>query len=323
MSRASVSIDRRGALSAVLFSFTAVVAGSRAAGAQPLTSINVTTTPTESGMQVYYAAERGFFKAAGIDARVQAISNGGAVVSAVASGAADIGESNIVSLAAAHGRGLDVVIIAPATLYTPTKLPSSALIVNQNSPIKTASDLNGKTIAGNGLGNIMQIAASAWMAKNGGDPATAKFVEMPFSTMPTALQSGRIDAAMISNPVLGVAVAQGARVLGDALIAIAPKLVIGAWFTTRTWAKAHPDLVRRFQRAMTVSGAWANANPTLSAALIEKYTGSVVEPGTQRVLYAEKLEPALIQPLIDASARYGPLKATFPALEFIAPEALI
>ena len=87
----------------------------------------------------------------------------------------------------------------------------------RNSPIKTASDLNGKTIAGNGLGNIMQIASAAWMAKNGGDPSTAKFVELPFSEMPLALQSGRIDAAMISNPLLGVALTQGARILGDAL----------------------------------------------------------------------------------------------------------
>ena len=44
--------------------------------------------------------------------------------------------------------------------------------------------------------------------------------------------------------------------------------------------------------------------------------------GTQRVLYAEKMDVGLIQPLIDASARYGTLKATFPAMEFIAPEAL-
>jgi NitT/TauT family transport system substrate-binding protein len=313
---------RSSALSGMVLALAAMSTGRRAAGAQAPASINVTTTPTESGMQVYYAQDRSFFKAVGLETQVQAISNGGAVVSAVMSGATDIGESNVVSLAAAHGRGLDLVVIAPATLSAPSKVPSAALIVARNSPIKTASDLNGKTIAGNGLGNIMQIASAAWMAKYGGDPSTAKFVEMPFSEMPVALQSGRIDAAMISNPVLGVALAQGARILGDALDAIAPRMVIGAWFTTRAWAKTHPDLVRKFERAMRLSAIWANANPAQSAVLIARYTGSPVEPGTQRVVYAEKMDVGLIQPLIDASARYGTLKATFPAMEFIAPEAL-
>ena len=115
-------MKRSSALTGMALALAGVSAGRRAAGAQgSLASINVTTTPTESGMQVYYAQDRGFFKAGGLEAQVQAISNGGAVVSAVMSGATDIGESNVVSLAAAHGRGLDLVVIAPATLSTPTK----------------------------------------------------------------------------------------------------------------------------------------------------------------------------------------------------------
>jgi hypothetical protein len=38
-------------------------------------------------------------------------------------------------------------------------------------------------------------------------------------------------------------------------------------------------------------------------------------------VYAEKLDPAMIQPLIDASAKYGAISAPFPAIDLIAPEA--
>ena len=40
---------------------------------------------------------------------------------------------------------------------------------------------------------------------------------------------------------------------------------------------------------------------------------------THRVRYHERLDPARIQPLIDAAAKYGRLKAAFPATELLAP----
>ena len=38
-----------------------------------------------------------------------------------------------------------------------------------------------------------------------------------------------------------------------------------------------------------------------------------------RVGYAERITPSQIQPLIDASARYGTIKASFPASDLFAP----
>jgi NitT/TauT family transport system substrate-binding protein len=270
---------------------------------------------------VFFAQDKGFFKANGLSADIQVISNGAAITSAVMSGALDVAQSNIASLAAAHEHGLDVVIIAPAGQYS-SKAPTTALIVAKNSPIKTAKDLNGKTLAGNGIKNITQVGAFAWMDKNGGDPSTTKFVEMPFPDMPGALATGRIDAAVIAEPELSTALAKGdVRVLGNCYDGIAKDFMIGAWFTTGTWAKAHPDLVKRFSKAMSQTADWANKNQAASAEMLTKYTKIEVAPGMKRTVYADKLEPALVQPLIDASAKYGITKATFPAASIIDPNA--
>jgi NitT/TauT family transport system substrate-binding protein len=314
-----MSFRRHIALTAVLLSFAAVAGGSPS-GAQQLATLKIATTPTDIGSQVFYAEDRGFFKAAGLDGQVQVISNGAAITSAVIGGAVDIAQSNVVSLAAAHLAGLDVVIVAPAGQYA-SNVPTSALVVAKNSPIKTAKDLDGKTIAGNGLKNITQVGAFAWMAKNGGDPSTAKFVEMPFPDMAGALETGRVDAAVIAEPELSATLAKGDRVLGYCYDGIAPRFLIGAWFTSGAWAKAHPDLVKRFQRAMAATADWANKNQSASAELLTKYTQIVVEPTMKRTVYAAKLDPAMIQPLIDASAKYGAIGSTFPAIDLIAPEA--
>lgn len=309
-------------LTALLLTVAAIVAASLPGSAQAVATLKIATTPTDIGSQVFFAQDKGFFKAAGLNADIQVISNGAAITAAVQSGALDVAQSNIVSLAAAHDAGLDIVVIAPAGLYS-SKEPTTALVVAAKSPYKTAKDLNGKTIAGNGIKNITQVGAYAWMAKNGGDPSTTKFVEMPFPEMASALDAGRIDAAVLAEPQLSASLADGSvRVLGDCYDGIANNFLIGAWFTTGSWAKAHPDLVKRFQKAMYASAAWANKNQTASGEIATKYTKIVFTPGMKRAIFAEKMDPALMQPLIDASAKYGAIPKAFPAKDMIAPEAL-
>lgn len=316
-----MTFARRSLFLAALVGIAAVAGASLPGSAQAVATLKIATTPTDIGSEVFYAQDKGFFKANGLDAQIQVISNGAAITSAVMSGALDVAQSNIASLAAAHEAGLDVVIIAPAGQYS-SKVPTTALVVAKNSPLKTAKDLNGKTIAGNGLKNITQVGAFAWMDKNGGDTATTKFVEMPFPDMPGALAQGRIDAAVLAEPELSTALAKGdIRVLANCYDGIAKDFMIGAWFTTGTWAKAHPDLVKRFSKAITQTAQWANKNQALSGEMLTKYTKIQVAPGMKRTIYAEKLDPALVQPLIDAAATYGITKATFPASAIIAPDA--
>ena len=313
-------VDRRTVLTAALFGVAAVAGANVPGSAQTAQTLKIATTPTDIGSEVFYAQDKGFFKANGLDAQIQVISNGAAITSAVMSGALDVAQSNIASLAAAHERGLDVVIIAPAGQYS-SKVPTTALVVAKNSPIKTAKDLNGKTLAGNGIKNITQVGAFAWMEKNGGDTSTTKFVEMPFPDMPGALVAGRIDAAVIAEPELSAALAKGdVRVLGNCYDGIAKEFMIGAWFTTGDYAKAHPDIVRKFAAVMAETASWMNDNPGLSATIVQRNTKITFSERTHRMLQGGKLNAQSLQPLIDSAARYGVLEKSFPAVQMVAPQ---
>ena len=127
------------------------------------------------------------FKRAGLDVQVSITNFGTQVAAAVAGGSIEIGQSNIMSLAAAYERGLPFALIAGAGSYSSAK-PTSMMIVEKNSPLQTAKDLNGKTVAVNGLKSITQISVEAWADQNGGDSQQIKFVEMPFVEMEPALQ---------------------------------------------------------------------------------------------------------------------------------------
>jgi NitT/TauT family transport system substrate-binding protein len=265
------------------------------------------TSPFQSASNAYYADQRGFFKSSGVDVEVSSMTNGSAIISAIASGAADIGCSNPISVAVAVQRGLPLTIMAPSAFYSP-KAPTSGLVVAQSSPIKTAHDLNGKTVAINGLMNIGQLAVMAWMDQNGGDSKSAHFIEMTFGDMIAGLGTGRIDAALLLEPALTESMKTG-RMLAHAFDAIGSRFYLGVYFTTQDFAKKNADAVARIADGLAKASAWANANPKEADVILSKVSKielPVVTAMTHSV-YAGKLEAAPIQAPLDFAARYGAL----------------
>ncbi len=301
--------------------FAVIGGGVRPVSAQTLIPLHVATTPIDTGAQVYYAIDMGFFKKAGLDVDVANISAGPAIAAGVAAGTYEIAQSNVSSLAEAHERNFPFTIISPGGLWTSGAL-TTGLVVNTASPIKTGKDVNGKIVAVNALKNVTQVAAESWIDKNGGDSTTVKYLELPFSQMIAALQAGRIDVGFIPEPELdNVLHGTTQRIIGAPYDAIAKQFLISAWFTTNAYAAAHPDVVKKFQDAMAESARWANTHQAESAQILKKYTQLEVSPTMARVRYAEKLVPSDVQPLIEAAVKYGTLKASFPAADLFAAGA--
>jgi NitT/TauT family transport system substrate-binding protein len=286
------------------------------AATQTLPQLRIETIPFDAGSEAFYAKDMGFFSKAGLDVTVTPVGNGPAIAAAVASGAIDIGFSNALSVETAYKRGLPFVFVAPAAMYA-SAAPTSVLMVPNDSPIKTARDLNGKTLAVNGLKNIAEYAPSLWIEQNGGDPATVKFVEIGPTEIPAALAEHRVDAAFVAEPQITEAKSTS-HVLAKAYDAVGDGWMIAGYFTTRDWADQHPDVLRRFERAMRETAAWANANPEKSASILAKYTklDPALVRASVRAKFGDTLEAPAIQPTIDLAAHFK-IFPTFPAQELI------
>lgn len=302
-----------------------------AAATQPVRSqtamqaIKIGVIPIDNGFEAYYANEMGFFKKAGLNVEIVPLTNGGAIAAAVANGALDIGFSNIVSIATAHTKGIPFTIIVPAALNV-TGHATAALFVGKDSPYRTAQNLNGKTIAVNGLKNISELSTRAWLDGHGGDSSTIKFVEMPDPSMPEAVRQKRVEAAMAAlsvDPTINTPAAEE-RVLGDVFDGISTHFLVTGYFTTSDWITKHPDLARKFAQAIFETAQWANKNHDASAVILARQMKMPLDlvKGLTRSIYAENMDPKLIQPLIDAMARYKIIIAAFPAEEIVSPIAL-
>jgi NitT/TauT family transport system substrate-binding protein len=288
-----------------------------AAAGDPPATIRVGATGNDTAAEVYYAAELGYFKERNLDVQIQTVRNGAAEAAAVAGGALDIGEQNLVSMSNAHVRGIPFEFVAPAGEYV-SAASTTNLLVAKNSPIASGKDLDGKTVAVNALGDLTQIGAEAWIDAHGGHASTVRFIEMTPAEIGPAIVRGTIAAGVVPEPALTLAQG-GTRVLGRPYDALADRFIINGWFANAAWLQQNPSAAKRFADAIAQAGRWANAHHAESAQIFARH--SKVQPAViarmRRATYGERFDPATMQRVIDAAARYNVLTHTFSAEELI------
>lgn len=290
------------------------------ARAQMNAAVRLACLSSDGAAQAFYAKDMGFFEKVGVDADIQAMPNSGAIAAAIVSNSVDIGYISVDVAAALHTKNIPIVVIAAANEYAyPATERSAALILPMNSPVRQAKDLNDKIFGISGLHGIPETAARAWIDQNGGDSSTVKFVEISLPATAPALEAGRFDAAWLTEPYLGIATKSGrVRVLDYGYNAISTHFLQSAWSTTSQWARGHNDLVKRVAAALQAAGIWANKNSTDSGEILAKHSkiDRQVIASMSRSRYSAQLTPALMQPLINISAKYNGF-SPFPAQELI------
>ena len=290
------------------------------ARAQALTPITVGGVPEESATPALWAASSGIFKRNGLDVTIEAQNSGSAIAAAVAGGSYAIGKSSLVSLIIAHAKTLPFVLVGGGGLYN-TNSPNFGLVVKADSPIKTAADLNGKSCAVSAINDLYTIGVKAWMDKNGGDSTTLKLLELPISAVADAIAAGRVDAGGLIDPELRSGIDAGKiRWLARDFDAIAPRFMYSGWFSTVEYVAKNRATVTSFAKALREANAFVSAHPAETVDVMAAYTkiDAARIAKMNRISYATSLDPKLIQPMIDACAKYKVIPATFDAKDMIA-----
>ena len=284
--------------------------------AQAPVTLTVAITPVNfDAIPFLYALKTGMFQRAGIDVHLQRIGSGAAIGAAVASGGVDIGKSTTVSLMQGFARGIPFRLIAPGAMYDDRRA-NMQFLVSKDSPIHSAKDLNGQTIGTQTVGALDQVAFDAWFERNGGDPSTLHWVEIPMTAGAAAIEQGRVVGETFTSPLLDNAMATGKfRALAPTFSAIAPRWLFSAYFTTADWATKHPDLIRTFESVIRQAGEYANAHHDEVAPIVAELASEpvAVMMKTQWAVAGTTLDPADLQPLIDQCAKYGLLAKSFSA----------
>lgn len=287
--------------------------------AQAMT-LHLSDSPVDDCMPVIYAQHAGLFARAGLNVVLDRGNSGAVITAAVVGGSLDIGDGNIVSLITAHTHGIPLVIVAPAAIYDP-KTPDAVMLVGANSPIRTASDLLGKTVGTPALRDLSTLAAVAWLQQNKVDFQGVKFVELPYRAMEAALEEGRVDGIVQVKPFITDAVNAGkARVLAPVFSALSSRFLESAWFASRPFIDAHKEAIATFQRVLAQASAYTNAHQSETVDLLANWTGIGQQRAASvpRIVTGTTLQASEIQPIIDQVAKNGWIDKPFDAREIMA-----
>jgi len=274
----------------------------------------------------FIAQEKGFFKDAGLDVNAVAMVGGAAIQPALASGALNIGWTNVVSMFQGHQEGFDYRFITSGALAKRGTNEVFGVQVALDSPIQSAKDLAGKTMATNTVGNITQAIGQHWIDSDGGDSAKVKWVEVPFPNMEAAVVQKHIDGFVAVEPWVTVPsqVNKKTRVLARPAGGIAPRFMIASFFSSDAWIQKNGDTVKAFVAALHRGIDAHNADLEGARAIIAKYTG--LTPAVLKLMtltaFETKLLESDLQPIMELALRYKLINKKFPPRDVIAKFAL-
>jgi NitT/TauT family transport system substrate-binding protein len=289
--------------------------------AQTADKIRLAGVATDDWTPVYYAAKSGIYQKAGLDVEIIPTTSGSAATEAVISGAYEIGKGSLIASLQAHLKGLPLILVANGAIWDP-KSPFNMMVVAADSKVKTGADLNGKTLSTPALNDLNQLSMRAWIDKNGGDAASVKWIEIPNAAAGPALAEHRIEATSLNEPQLTAALSDASvRILAPSYSAISDHFAFTVFFAQPAWVAAHPSVCKRFVAATYDAAKYTNAHHAETAALMADVTKIPISVISKmaRTNAAISSDPALIQPAIDAAAKYGNIAHAFPAKEIYYP----
>ena len=246
--------------------------GGGGAKGEPAT-LKVGLLPIGDVAPIYLGVKKGFFKQEKLTIKPQVFQSGAEVTTGVVSGDLNLGFSATEPLIVAKSKGIPVQVVAQGVQAAPSLSAAwDGVMVKGDSPIRSAKDLEGKTVAVNGLKGMNELCLRAVLTRKGVDASKVKFIEVGFPEMAGTLEAGRVDALTAVEPFVSQAKAAGARQIGSFFAGLQTKLTVATYFSTTKYLEQNGDVAKRFTRAINKSLVYAHGHPDEVRKIIPTYT---------------------------------------------------
>jgi NitT/TauT family transport system substrate-binding protein len=240
---------RRGVLQGSTATVTTLLLG-RAAFAQERPKVRLGVLRLASSGNVFIAADRGYFRDAGLDVELKFFDAAQPIAVATASGDIDVGVTAFTGgLFNLAGKGAVSIIAGqsrdvpgfPLMAYLATSQPSGA-------SLKSLRDIDGKSVGITQIGSSFHYSAGLIAEKYKFPLSNVKFVPLQsMSNVASALKGGRVEAAILPATAAQPLIDSGdARLLGWG--GDEAPWQLGAVFVSQKM-KGNPELTERFLAA--------------------------------------------------------------------------
>ncbi|XVQ06944.1 ABC transporter substrate-binding protein [Spirillospora sp. CA-255316] len=224
--------------------------------------VNVGVTPLLNAAPLYLGIKQGYFSAERLAVTAKTIQTAATAIPSMLKGELQYALVSTVPAINARAQGLQLTMVLGNDVYAEkTEDDGSAILVRADSRFKGAADLAGATIGVVGLKSMPELAVRLAVRKAGADPGSAKFVELPYPEMNSAVKQGRVDAVLSADPFLQQGLGQGLRQACAPYSEALPKVTGLSWIGAAPYLQQNSDVAQRFVRAMTKSVQYATEHP--------------------------------------------------------------
>jgi NitT/TauT family transport system substrate-binding protein len=223
----------------------------------------------------FVALERGYFAQEGIEAHLTPVQNSSDSVVQLAAGNFDVAAGGAsASFFNAVSRGVKFKIVAPMNSEHPPLSSSLVISAKRTTELKSVADLKGRKVSINSPGAATEYWLSEALKKGNLTLDDIQLTSVSFADVEASLDSGAIDAAILSEPFATQNKDSGTiSILSDDFIDgfTATYLYMG-----ESLLQEKPEIARGFIKAYLracgdLQGDYLKNDPGI-AAIIEKYT---------------------------------------------------
>ncbi|MGC5617603.1 ABC transporter substrate-binding protein [Georgenia sp. Z1491] len=277
-----------------------------------LDQITVGMIPIADVVPLNMAVEEGIFEEHGLDVELVAAQGGAAIIPAVISGEFQFGYSNVASLLIAHDTGIGIEVVSNGSTSTNEPGNDVTEVASLDESLQSIEDLEGSTVAVNALNNFADITIRASMEAAGADPDTVEFVELPYPSMPAALEAGDVDAAWTTEPFRTEILQNGGHIVASPMTDMSENFDSAFYFASTELAAEDPDLVERFVAAMHEAFELAMEDEDATRDAIVEFTG--MDPDVAAEIAMPQFLPEInrdgVEALAEAAVSYGAMSDT-------------
>jgi NitT/TauT family transport system substrate-binding protein len=274
--------------------------------------------PINARLAAYQADERGLFVEEGLSVELHIMPTNSEALLALMGGSLDVTSTSVASHLLMRDQGADLRVVAAGTTERRGN-PVHGLLVAAGSPIQTARDLEGKTIAVSTTTYGDRLMVQAWLESHGVDPNSVNFMDLPTGHHLSALAEGRAHAASAEEPFLSLGLSQGARLLAHHYTDMNPATVLSYYVATGAWLSGHGEDALRFARAVHRANALLQADPQARQEAMAQHLGLTID--ASRGVSAEVLEtrvaPEGLAWWIDTGRRLGLFRTPLSAQDIL------
>lgn len=236
-----------------IFASLLAVGALAAVPAQAADKVNVGVLNAAGDMGLFIAQERGYFKAEGLDVKLNLLDSAVKMVPLLGTGDLDVGGgATSASLYNAADRQIDVRVVASRARTAPGFLYQGLLIrkdLVDSGRYKTYADLKGLKFGFAAPGSTPLSSLNEVLKKAGLKFGDVNVTFLNFGAQVAALQNGAIDGTVLIEPYLSQVVKQGSAALIAPTESYYPGAEVSVLLYGDKFIKQRPDVAKRFMKA--------------------------------------------------------------------------